>query len=227
MIIIGDIGFSEYFEEALVINSNEKLPSPVSTHVDMNLCVIDDVVFLPKENHIADLFLEHGYKVVIINEELGNEYPYDVPLNCRCVGNTVILNRKTVSKEILDYCENTHKKIIDVPQGYAACSCACLNETAFITADKGIYDSLIKNSLSPLLIREGYIKIDEYDYGFIGGASGFCGDTLCFFGDITKHPDYEKIEEYLNENNIKFRYFDEPLTDIGGIFDLKSLKKDV
>lgn len=227
MIIIGDIGFSECFEQFLILNQNKNLPDAVASHVDMNLCVIDDVVFLPKETYIADLFLEYGYKVKIISEKLGSKYPYDVPLNCKCIGQTVILNRKTVSKDILDYCKNTHKKIIDVPQGYAACSTLCLKENAFITADKGIYTALTSCGLSPLLIEEGYIEIDEYDYGFIGGASGFYGDTLYFFGDITEHPDYEKIEEYLNENNIKFRYFDGPLRDIGGIFDLKSLKKDV
>ena len=220
MIIIGDIGFSKYFEVSLVLNKNKCLPYPVASHVDMNLCVIDNTVFLPKENYIADLFCEYGYYVKIIREELENEYPYDVPLNCKSIGNTVILNRKTVSKDILEFCEKSGKKIIDVPQGYAACSCCCLSENAFITSDKGIYNALVQNGLSPLLIKEGYIELKPYNYGFIGGASGFIGDTLYFFGDITKHADYRKIDCFLAENKIKYKYFDFPLTDIGGIIEI-------
>ena len=227
MIILGDEFFSTYFKNSYVIKKNKSLPNAVASHVDMNLCVIDDTVFLPRENDVADLFSKFGYKVKFIRETLKNKYPYDVALNCKAIGKTVILNRETVSKDILEYCENEGKKIINVPQGYAACSTLALSETEFVTSDKGIYNELIKYGFNPLLIKEGYIEIDEYDYGFIGGASGFYDDTLYFFGDITAHPDYQKIEQYLTENNVKYRYFDVPLRDIGGIFDLKKIKKDV
>lgn len=227
MVVIGNKCFSKYFKEVFVINPNENLACPVASHVDMNLCVIDSTVFLPKGSTLKNIFSDYGYKVKFISEDLVKKYPFDARLNCKAVGNTVILNRKTVSKDILDYCVNTGKIIIDVPQGYAACSTVALSETAFITSDKGIYNALVNNGLNPLLIKEGYIEIEEYDYGFIGGASGFVGDTLYFFGDISTHPDYEKIKTYLDKNNVKFKAFDGKLTDIGGVFDLKKIKKDV
>lgn len=227
MVVIGDKGFSKYFKEVFVINPNENLACPVASHVDMNLCVIDSTVFLPKGSMLEKIFVDYGYEVKFISEDLGENYPFDARLNCKSVGNTVILNRKTVSKDILCFCENRGKRIINVNQGYAACSTVALNEDAYITSDKGIYNQLVNNGLNPLLIKEGYIEIEEYDYGFIGGASGFVGDTLYFFGDISTHPDYEKIKTYLDKNNVSFKYFDCPLYDIGGVFDLKKIKKDV
>jgi rubrerythrin len=134
----------------------------------------------------------------------------------------VLMNTKTISKDVLSFCKETGITIIDVPQGYAACSCLCINENAFITADKGIYNALVNAGASPLLIETGYIEIDTYDYGFIGGASGFVNDVLYFFGDITAHPDFEKIDEYLKLHKVKYKWFDTPLVDIGGVLEFKT-----
>ena len=220
MIFIGSENFAKYFDKTYIIKSNNLLPNPVSFHADMNICKIDDTVFLYKNCCFAKEIIKLGFKTVFIGETPKNAYPFDVFLNCRSVGKTVIMNSKTISKDILKHCEKTGKKIIDVKQGYAACSTLMLSETAFITSDKGVCNTLIKNGYSPLLIREGYIKIDEYNYGFIGGASGFANDILYFFGDITVHPDYKQIDAYLKQNNIEYKWFDCPLTDIGGMIEI-------
>ena len=220
MIITGSKKIASLFESAYVIDKNKCLDEAVCTHIDMNCCIIDNTAFLPYGSAIKNLLASNGYNICEINEVLSKHYPYDVPLNCKSFGNTVILNKKTVSKDILNYCENKNKRIIDVPQGYAGCSTLMLSENAIITADKGIYNETVKNSISSLLIKEGYIELKPYNYGFIGGASGFIGDTLYFFGDITKHADYRKIDCFLAENKIKYKYFDFPLTDIGGIIEI-------
>lgn len=219
MIIIGNNKFKKFFDNKIIINNNPLLPKPVSNHPDMNICVIDDTVFLPKNSPIFNEVSKLKANIITISEDFGNKYPFDVPLNCKVIEDFVILNSKTVSKEILKYCTE-NKKIIDVNQGYAACSTLAVSTNVIITADKGIYNALTKENLSPLLINQGYIKIDKYDYGFIGGASGVIDDTLYFFGDITTHPDYVKIKNYLTENNVKFKYFDGELLDIGGVIKI-------
>lgn len=219
MVIIGNNKFQDFFENKIIINNNPLLPNPVANHPDMNICIIDDTVFLPKNSPIFNEISKLKLNIITISENLNNKYPFDVPLNCKAIDDFVILNPKTVSKEILEYC-NKNKKIISVNQGYAACSTLAVSKNVIITADKGIYTALKNAGLSPLLIKEGYIKINEYDYGFIGGASGFVDNTLYFFGDITLHPDYHKIKDYLAKNNIKFKYFDGKLLDIGGIIKI-------
>ena len=222
MVVLGDERFAKYFENVLLLKPNENLPKPVCTHPDMNILKIDNTVFLPQNSCIADVFKAAGLDVKFISETLKNTYPFDVRLNAKQVGNFVLMNTKTISKDVLSFCKETGITIIDVPQGYAACSCLCINENAFITADKGIYNALANAGASPLLIETGYIEIDTYDYGFIGGASGFVNDVLYFFGDITAHPDFEKIDEYLKLHKVKYKWFNTPLVDIGGILEFKT-----
>ncbi len=220
IIILGDERFSKCFSDVVVLEKNNELPTPVCSHPDMNILKIDNTIFLPKNHYLAPFIKQKGYDVKFISETLSNLYPFDVKLNAKQVGNLVLMNTKTISKDVLEFCEKTNKTIIDVPQGYAACSCLCINENAFITADKGIYNALKNADISPLLIKEGYIEIDTYDYGFIGGASGFVDGVLYFFGDITAHPDFIKIDKYLKNYNVCYKWFDSPLYDIGGVLEI-------
>jgi hypothetical protein len=58
-------------------------------------------------------------------------------------------------------------------------------------------------------------------YGFIGGCCGKIEDEFVFYGDITEHPDFEKIYNFINDRNIKIKWFDFPLEDIGSILTVK------
>jgi hypothetical protein len=57
-------------------------------------------------------------------------------------------------------------------------------------------------------------------YGFIGGCCGKIGEQLVFYGDISKHPDFERIYKFIKDRNIKIKWFDFPLEDIGSIIKL-------
>lgn len=219
-VIFGDKFFAEKFNNSILISENKNLGEAVAYHPDMNLFVCDNTAFLPKNSPLENVFKTKGYEVIFVRQELKKEYPYDVLFNAKAVENTVILNGKTIAKEILNFLKEKNKTIINVNQGYAACSVLALNENAFITSDKGIEKALICYNKSVLKIREGYIKIKDYDYGFIGGASGFSGDILYFFGDIAAHPDFSLIDEFLKQNNVVYKYFDTPLCDIGGCIEI-------
>lgn len=219
-LVIGDEYFSKKFDNTIVIGKNENLAEPVASHPDMNLCIIREKAFISKGSDLKDILFKKGYEVITVEKELKPEYPFDVLFNAKIIGNTAVLNPKTVAKEILDYCQSENINIIPVNQGYCACSVTAITENAFITSDKGIETALNNNGKSVLRITEGYIDIDKYDYGFIGGASGFSNGILYFFGDITAHPDFDKIDLFLKENNIDYKYFNCPLTDIGGCIEI-------
>lgn len=71
-----------------------------------------------------------------------------------------------------------------------------------------------------LLISSGDIKLEGYDYGFIGGASGKISDnTVVFFGNAEMHPCYSSIRELCLKNKIGIKILckNMPLTDVGGI----------
>ena len=58
-----------------------------------------------------------------------------------------------------------------------------------------------------LLISSGDIKLEGYDYGFIGGASGKISDnTVVFFGNAEMHPYYSSIRELCLKIKLKLKY---------------------
>jgi hypothetical protein len=91
-----------------------------------------------------------------------------------------------------------------------------VSENAVITADKGLAGKI--DNADVLLIREGYIALDGYNYGFIGGASFNFGGKLFFFGDISKHADYRQIIAFCERHDTAvISLSDDLLYDYGSI----------
>ena len=178
------------------------LQKGVASHPDM-LIFIGFGKLICHENYytanksLVDAILSKSLlELMLSSEEMGEKYPGDVKFNAVLVGGTLICNEKTVSKLILDVAEDNGCKIINGPQGYTNCSTCIVSENAIITADRPIFEACISHGIDALLITEGHISLPDYDYGFIGGASGSYGDNIYFCGDITKHPDGEDIIEF-------------------------------
>ena len=150
-------------------------------------------------------------------EKIGSKYPENIIYNAACTGKYFIHNTKYTDAELLEFAESL--EIIDVPQGYTKCNTLIVDEYSIITSDAGIYNSCY-GILDVLLIEKGHIKLQGFDYGFIGGASGRVGDTIIFNGNITQHPDYEKITAFIESRGLKIKYFTGyPLEDIGSIIE--------
>ena len=89
-----------------------------------------------------------------------------------------------IDPTLYKYCVKNDIEIVNINQGYARCSTLILNNRTAVTADISIKNALEKNGAEVLLISSGDIKLEEYDYGFIGGASGKISDnTVVFFGN--------------------------------------------
>jgi hypothetical protein len=83
--------------------------------------------------------------------------------------------------------------------------------------EAGIEKALKNNGVEVLLISPGNIELKGFDYGFIGGAGFYNNGTVYFFGNVKKHPDYDKIKQFCDSYNsdIEILCQDMPLTDIG------------
>jgi len=84
-----------------------------------------------------------------------------------------------------------------------------------------LFANALKNTdVEVLTVREGHVLLPGFDTGFIGGASGRVGDEIIFNGDLSAHPDFEKIRDFIQCRGLKVRYFPGlPLTDIGSIIE--------
>jgi len=128
------------------------------------------------------------------------QYPYDTALNACLVGNKLFYSPGISAKEITD---NRGYELIPVKQGYCGCSICAVDANSIITADKGIAAAAEAHGIDTLLISPGHIRLEGYEYGFIGG-SGFMlyPDIMVFTGDIFSHPDAEKIVLFLKRRGI-------------------------
>lgn len=114
----------------------------------------------------------------------------------------------------MKYYEENGYTLCHINQGYAKCSMCVASENTVITEDKGVYNTLLKfPDINALYINSGGVKLNCFEYGFIGGASGLVGDTICFSGKAPK-----AVTDFLDKLNIKyFECSDLRLEDFGSI----------
>lgn len=219
---------SEQFEKATGIKTYplkpySRLDLPIATHADMLLCVLDNTMFCYKDYCLKNIDLfnmikEQGYKIVTVEKKCERIYPNDISLNVLVIGKNLFCNKKYTAKEILEYAENNNYKTINVKQGYSACSTLVINDRLAITADVGIKIALEKENISVLLISSEGIKLEGYNCGFIGGSGAVLNNIAYFFGSIKNHPDFNKINKLLLENNIRiFEIIPYDVYDFGGV----------
>lgn len=204
-----------------VISSDtvDTFPIPEQKHADMQILLINSDIFILNEcTALAEKLPKE--RLLFCNKKAGNKYPEDILLNFLYLNNTLYGKLSAIDKNLLDYCKENNIRTVNINQGYARCSTLVLNKKAVITSDLSIEKALKKDGVEVLLISSGSIVLDGYDYGFIGGASGKIEEnTIAFFGNVTSHPDYKKIENFCENHNISIKIIckDMPLTDIGGI----------
>lgn len=202
-----------------------KLPSPVSSHPDMLLFFAKDAIFCTQsyykiaKKELDEISAAYGAPICCIEEEYQAEYPHDVLLNALPMGNRLFCNTKAVAQELLALglvpCH--------VNQGYSKCSCLPIGENALITSDSAIAAKTEAQGVDVLKIQAGHISLEGYDYGFIGGCASFAPrggiKSIYFCGDIKKHPDATKIENFCLSNGFRIICLSNSrLCDVGTIF---------
>lgn len=214
--------------ELIKVGKNKNIFSPISNHPDVNLCYAgNNTVFVAcEQTQLVSTLKNKGFNVIQIDEELHTEYPCDSLLNVAVFGNTAILNKNTASKKLQNYLCNNNFNIIEVKQGYSKCSVLPIAENAVITTDEIICKKLSESNIDCLKVSPNGIKLDGYDYGFIGGCGGMISENeLYFFGDITTHIDYLRIADFLKKHNIFYKCGCGSLKDLGSFIPLKEKVK--
>lgn len=207
------LGFKVLFLEA-----NICLAEPVAKHTDMQFITLKGKTFvLPKSNSFTEFLINNNLEFTYTSKAYP-EYPKDVLCNAKLIGDKLFCNTKTIDKSILAEANTIGLNVIHVNQGYTGCSTLKVNDNSIITSDKSIYEAALKNNVEALLISEGFIKLEGYNHGFIGGCSGNIKNKIIIFsGSLESHPDKNKIREFIKQRNLSIIEFDFELTDIGGI----------
>ena len=210
--------------EVMLMPPSTSLQAAVASHTDMLVFIgfgrlFCHVCYYEANKYLIDSIAQAAsLNISLSHEEWSQNYPHDVLFNACLVGNRLICNTKTVSKYILDEARKAGAEIVNVSQGYTKCSICIVSENAVITSDRQIANACKNVGIDVLLISEGHISLPPYDFGFIGGTSGMCGDSVYFCGSLSRHPDKGKINEFCTKHGQKtIPLSDGILQDVGSI----------
>lgn len=210
--------------EILQLPPDSSLPEAVNGHSDLlifrlkNQLITRKSYYRTAKDKIELICEKSGLELILSGAEAGDRYPKDCGLCAAVSGRNIICRKTSADGEILRLAGDYGYTLIDVPQGYSKCSCAVLADGAIITADRGIANVTQAKGIETLLISEGNVELPGYSYGFIGGASGLCGNKLYFCGDLKSHPDHKAIEEFAQKHNtLCISLSDEMLYDVGSL----------
>lgn len=159
-----------------------------------------------------------GARFSLSADTVAPDYPSDVGLNALEIGGKLFCREDSASELMLSAARQAGLEIVNVNQGYPACTVLKLNEEAAITADRGMAKALEQHGIRVTLIEEGHISLPPHEYGFIGGAAEAVGDKVFFLGDVSGHPSYEIILSAARHEGLTvIPLSDGPLCDLGGI----------
>ena len=180
----------------LPIEASESLSLSVSAHVDLNVVKIIDTLLVRDEIAKQYPFLRKMEGVRISEEAVVPKYPDEAKFCVKVLGNT-LYHGKTVAEDITGIATEYGLICCEVRQGYVACNLLSLDDTHAITSDPSLYKVLTSRGVEVLLIREGYISLPPYPYGFIGGAGSVRCGKVYFLGDVMTHPDGKEIVDFI------------------------------
>ena len=205
------------------VRKTDAVYDAVSSHADIYLCKVGGCLIVAPEQlpFIREALTSGGVEFAPGFSRLGDRYPMNVRYNAAQIGGRLIHNTNFTDPVILDKARLSGLELVRVKQGYTKCSLVTVDENSVITADMGLAEALQKYKVDVLLISQGHVVLPGFSYGFLGGASGRVGDEIIFNGNLSAHPDFDKIREFIAQRGLRAVWFEEyPLEDVGSIIQV-------
>jgi hypothetical protein len=197
----------------------------IDGHVDIQLNILnkEEKTLIVQKNINKDFlnFLSsNSIKYILSESSLENLYPDNIILNALITEKYFIHNINFSDKNLID--TQSRKKIINVKQGYTKCSILPIRNEAFITSDRGIFESMKKEDIDILLIPPGDILLPPLNYGFIGGTGGMISENkLGLFGELNNYLYGDEVYKFLYKYDVEPIYLKKgKLTDRGSLMIL-------
>ncbi len=197
-----------------------RVAEPLAGHPDLQVFVHGTTMFCHRDMDPAFIrrCVQHC-DVIVCATRLGPRYPEDIPLNIACTGEYAFMFSPFAEPAVVKHLSSHGIETVNVNQGYAKCSTCIVDENSIITADPSIARVGESLGMNILRIRPGYISLPGYDYGFIGGASCRFRDHVLFTGELSRHPDRERITGFIEGAGLRAGYLSrEEAIDLGSIF---------
>lgn len=209
----------------VILRECENVYPAIQKHADITLCSLPGyLVASPLQYAHLRFLLPASFvdKLICGASEPGGVYPATTPYNAVQIGNLLIHNLQHTDRKILKISEKLGLIPLHVRQGYTRCNVLAIDSRSAITSDRGVSRALQAAGIDVLEVVPGHVKLPGFPCGFLGGASGCIGDNIVFHGDLSAHPDFHRINDFISRRRLGIVYFKEfPLTDIGSIIEAK------
>lgn len=232
-VAIVDCRISERCERALMLRGfrvikmppSKRLGEAIASHPDMLIFkhgneIITSADFCDEAAYVFSDIREmcRGARITFTDDVFEAEYPKDAIFNALVCGGMMICRKASISPTVLEYAEKHGLKVIDVKQGYPACTTLPLSDDVCVTADEGMARALTDAGIKVYRIENGDISLPPYEYGFIGGAAGVFRGVAYFLGNLDSHRSADTIKEACKVAGVTpVSLSDEPLADLGRI----------
>lgn len=191
-------------------------------HPDLQIFAAGGYAFVHRDadNEFIDRCSRYA-RVIRCTTSLGRNYPQDCPYNIAFTGEYALCRQRLLPAEIRDFLDGEGIPTVDISQGYAKCSIIVVGNKSIITENEGIRRKAELSGIDVLPVSKGFIPLDGFPHGFIGGISGLHDDAVYLSGDIAHHPDHERIISFIEEKGKRSELLSPlPAADIGSIIFL-------
>ncbi len=212
--------------KVLKLQPHRGLYPAVSCHPDMQLHHIGGktIVYAPgTDQALLDALASYDFTLIMGDSILTPSYPVDIAYNVARVGRWYFHNLRHTDPVIRATLETMGIEPVHVEQGYSKCSLLPVAKESIITTDAGIARAAEKKGFNVLLVDyERSICLPGLDHGFMGGASGMLGHSLCALnGNLRSLDCLDAFSSFLSANKIEIvELSEEQVVDIGSILPL-------
>lgn len=217
--------FFDWNIESILFPENTAVSEQVKGHIDLMCCHIG------KNKIIVPQSIKEKAEKIMNNKEIeiycgldiaSPQYPYEAAYNVAIIDNYFFCNSQIIDPVLFKLLINSKLKLIDCKQGYSRCAIAIIDKKSLITSDRAIFKKATEIGFDCLLIEPGYISLEGYPYGFIGGCCVKINPKcIAFTGTFDHHPDASKIKKFIHNKNIEIKYMTkEKIFDVGSIIPL-------
>lgn len=203
--------------EVLWLPDNPDVDSRLAGHADLSIFAAGRTVVAAGGiySYLVQTCQFKGYSVLPASMGQKSRYPADAGL-CICdTGRYIIANPAVMDPALVPF---LHGRMIQVAQGYSRCAVVAADDHSIISADPGICRAARTAGMDVLQIAPGFVQLDGFPYGFLGGAViRLTDNTVAFTGKLDDHPDKNRIVDFLHDHGQTVRFLtDKPVFDVGG-----------
>lgn len=190
------INLAKYTKEVFKFSSEGITYNSISGHPDIFIFQDDKTLLIAPNSPqtLIDLLDKKEVQYSFGNLPVGKSLDDSVLYNCLSTDQYFFCKPNKPDATIQTNCMG--KKRIALPQAYTRCSMFAI-ENKIITSDQGILKVLEKNAIESFYFDPSEIRIQDHQYGFIGGTMGATEDKVFFLGNILKHKDGKSLEKFI------------------------------